>query len=81
MANEPHTSRRRGSVLRVSGLAIALLLTVGIGWRQTHQSEPAPKFCTAEGYLMLDGRLLGHDSYNDCAWVDQDGNLVSPPPS
>ena len=79
MANDGREPSRLRSPITTTGLAIALGLTVGVGWNHTHPAVAPPRFCTAEGYIRPDGTMLMRDNARRCAWVDPQGNLVTPP--
>lgn len=63
-------------LLRSAGLGLAIAGVIGIGWRHTHEPEPAARFCPADGYTTADGTELHRDPDQGCAWVDDDGRRV-----
>jgi hypothetical protein len=62
------------SPLRVLGLTLALVAALGAVWWQGRESEPARRFCTAEGLIGPGTEGYHRDPDQDCAWVDGDGN-------
>ncbi|QXC61144.1 hypothetical protein KSP35_23010 [Aquihabitans sp. G128] len=78
-AEAERTPRARRPRLVAAGLAVALLGTIGVGWRQAHRPNPAPTFCTADGYLLDDGTSLQRDPDRGCRWVDEDGTPATLP--
>ncbi len=62
--------------LRSAGMGLAIAGVIGIGWRHTHEPDPAPRFCPADGYITADGTELHRDPAQGCAWVDDDGRRV-----
>jgi hypothetical protein len=67
------------SLARSAGLGLAIAGTIGVGWNQTHGAEEPARFCPADAYIAEDGSTAHHrrDPEQDCAWVDEDGDLVS----
>lgn len=72
----PDTARGR-SELPTLGLAVALVLSIGLGWRVARPDDsPKTMFCTADGYIRADGQMLHRDNFHGCQWVDDAGHPV-----
>ncbi len=66
------SAKKRLTLIRSAGLGLALAGTIGLGWQLTHPADSKPKFCTADGFVGMDGEALHRDPDQDCAWVDAD---------
>lgn len=69
---------RHGRV-RTRVVRVAAVLTIATGLGAAWAGRPTderPRFCTADGYVLGDGRILSRDPDRDCRWVDEEGRLV-----
>lgn len=73
---ETERRKARWQLIRAAGLGFALAGTIAVGWNHTHQPDPKPRFCTADGYTTADGEQLTRDVDQGRAWVDADGHRV-----
>ena len=79
MSNEVSGGERSGRRGRWMLAAVGLAAVAGVSYVVLDEETEAERFCTTEGRIDPEGGVYRRDPEQDCAWVDDDGNLVPDP--